>query len=100
MDPEYEVLNPWAEASPRSLTGITPRVDGLSSKRIGLFINYKRAAPLILHEVQRRMTQRYPSATFSEFFFRQNFDVSQTAEMPNLQNWLKGVDTVIAAVGD
>ena len=100
VDGVYEVLSPWAEADPRPLSDISVRVNDLSGKKIGLFINYKRAAPLILNAVQRKLAAKYPTATFSEFLFRQNFDISQTAEMKNLEEWLKEVDTVIAAVGD
>jgi hypothetical protein len=100
LESQYEVLNPWAEADPRPLSGISVRVNELSGKRIGLFINYKRAAPLILNAVQKKLALRFPTASFSEFLFRQNFDISQTPEMKSLVDWLKGVDTVIAAVGD
>ena len=100
MESQYEVLNPWAEADPRPLSGISARVNDLSGKKIGLFINYKRAAPLILNAVQKKLAAKFPTATFLEFKFGQNFDISQTPEMKNLEDWLKGVDTVIAAVGD
>ncbi len=100
MNSQYEVLNPWAEADPRPLSGISDRVADLAGKNIGLFINYKRAAPLIQQAVRQHLLLRFPSVQFSEFLFRQNFDISETPEMKRLEDWLKGVDTVIAAVGD
>jgi hypothetical protein len=100
MDALYEVLNPWAEADPRPLKGITPRVPGLERKTIGLFANYKRAAPLILDALRQKLAERYPTAKFTDFLFRQNFDIARTPEIKKLEDWLKGVDTVIAAVGD
>src|SRR5450830_1206042 len=98
MESQYEVLNPWAEADLRPLSGISVRVNDLSGKRIGLFINYKRAAPLILEAVRKKLGAKFPTASFSEFRFGQNFDISQTPEMKKLEAWLKEVDTVVAAV--
>jgi hypothetical protein len=100
VESQYEVLNPWAEADPRPLSGISIRVNDLSGKRIGLFINYKRAAPLILEALRTKLAAKFPTASFSEFRFGQNFDISQTPEMKKLEVWFKEVDTVVAAVGD
>jgi hypothetical protein len=100
MTGQYEVLNPWAEAEPKPLSPISDRVMGLAGKKIGLFMNYKRAAPLILRAVQRKLSEKFPTAQFSEFLFKQNYDISGTSEIQELDGWLKGLDTVIAAIGD
>ncbi|MBI4295683.1 MAG: hypothetical protein HY667_01055 [Chloroflexi bacterium] len=97
---QYEVLSPWAEAEPKPLRGITPRVTDLTGKRIGLFVNYKRAARPILTVVSDRLKKRFPTVEFSDFVFRENYDVAQTPDKERFEEWLKGVDTVIAAVGD
>jgi len=49
----YEVLSPWAEADPIPLKGLSPRLDDLAGKKIGLLCNNKRAAPLILNVTER-----------------------------------------------
>jgi hypothetical protein len=100
MDGNYEVLNPWAEADPRPLTGISSRLGNLDGKKIGLFTNYKRAAPLIQRAVQNQLEGKFSTVHFIEFQFGRNFDISETLEMKRLEDWLKGVDTVVAAVGD
>ena len=100
MDGQYEVLNPWVEADLRSLRGISPRIENLDGKKIGLFCNYKRAAPLIMSVVQNQLGERFPTAHFSEFQFGRNFAISETPEIKKLEDWLKGIDTVVAAVGD
>jgi hypothetical protein len=100
MSGEYQVLSPWAEADPRPLAGISSRVGNLAGKNIGLFANYKRAAPLIQKEVQRQLAAKFPTARFTEFQFGRNFDVSETQEIKKLENWLQGVDTIVAAIGD
>lgn len=100
MESQYEVLNPWAEVEPRPLSGIASRVENLDGKRIGLFTNYKRAAPLIMSAVKKQLAERIPSAGFTEFQFRHNTDIAAMTEIKKLEDWLQGVDTVIAAVGD
>jgi hypothetical protein len=40
MSNQYEVLNPWAEVDPVPLKHITPRLDSLSTKTIGLYCNF------------------------------------------------------------
>ncbi len=100
MSSQYEVLSPWAEVSARPLSGISERMLNLSAAKIGLFINYKRAAPLILREVRKQLAERFPTAQFSEFQFTRNADISTTPEVKKLEDWLKGVDTIIAAIGD
>ena len=100
MSSEFEVLSPWAEVDPRPLTGISPRVDNLAGKNIGLFTNYKRAAPLILDALQKRLAEMFPTARFTGFLFTRNFDISETSEVGKFEDWLKDVDIAVAAIGD
>ena len=100
MDGLYEVLSPWADVDPRPLKGISARVKDLMGKNIGLFANHKRAAAPILSAVQKKLAGKFPTAHFTNFEFRLNGDIATTAEIKKLEEWLKGVDAVIAAVGD
>jgi hypothetical protein len=97
----YEVLSPWAEADPIPLKGLAARVDKLDSKKIGLLCNNKRAAPLILDVTEKLIKEKFPSATITKFFAR-SFSVSSLEKdrEGEFNDWLKGVDAVIAAVGD
>ncbi len=101
MNAVYEVLSPWAEADPIPLHGLSPRLDKLDGKKIGLLCNSKRAAPLILDATEKLLKQRFPTATISRFFAR-SFSVSSLEKdrEGEFNDWLKGVDAVIAAVGD
>ena len=56
----YEVLSPWAEADPIPLQGLSPRVDKLDGKKIGLLCNNKRAAPLILDITEKLLKKNSP----------------------------------------
>jgi hypothetical protein len=97
----YEVLSPWAEADPVPLHGLAPRLDGLDGKKIGLLCNNKRAAPLILDAAEKHLRQRFPTAGLSRFLAT-TFSVSslEPDRAGEFDDWIKGVDAVIAAVGD
>jgi hypothetical protein len=101
MSDVYEVLSPWAEADPVTLHGLAPRPDRLEGKKIGLLCNSKRAAPLILDVTERLLKQRFPTATTSRFLAH-SFSVSalEKDREGEFNDWLKGVDAVIASVGD
>jgi hypothetical protein len=96
-----EVLSPWAEADPIPLQGLSPRLDKLDGKKIGLLCNSKRASPLILDVTESLLKQRFPDAAISRFFAR-SFSVSSLEKdrKQEFNDWIKGVDAVIAAVGD
>jgi len=51
---QFEVLSPWADVDPIPLRGISPRIDNLAGKKIGLFVNPKRAAMPIAQSIDRR----------------------------------------------
>jgi len=98
----YEVLSPWAEADPVPSRGITDRISSLDGKKIGLLANAKRAARPILSMVEIKLKERFPSAEISWYYTQ--FAVGPAeVETPNkskFEDWLKGVDAVVAAVGD
>jgi hypothetical protein len=98
---QYEVLNPWADIDPMPLRGISPRLTDLAGKRIGLFRNSKRVAPLVLTAVEQKLKARFPSLTFVPFAFMPNAGVTETPEWTaKFEEWLKGVDAVILSYGD
>jgi hypothetical protein len=98
---EYEVLSPWAEADPIPLKGLAPRVTDLAGKKIGLLCNNKRAAPLILKVTERILKERFPTSETS-WFRAQSFSVSslEPDNLKKFEDWINGVDAVVAAVGD
>jgi hypothetical protein len=97
----YEVLSPWAEAEPIPLRGLSKRLDDLAGKRLGLLCNNKRAAPVILDVAEKILKRRYPDAMTSWFNAR-SFSVSalEKDRKEEFDTWIKGVDAVVAAVGD
>jgi hypothetical protein len=97
----YEVLSPWAEADPVPLRGITPRLTDFTGKKVGLFVNTKRAAGLVLSAVEARMKQRFPSVATSWYDCTEpNVPEIESKNSAKFEAWVKGVDAVILAVGD
>jgi len=96
----YEVLNPWADADPIPLGGLTARVTDLAGKKVGLFRNSKRVAPLSLNVVQNKLEERFPTLEFSPFVLMPNAGVLETEDKARFEEWVKGVDAVVFAYGD
>ncbi|MBI4295717.1 MAG: hypothetical protein HY667_01225 [Chloroflexi bacterium] len=102
MSGQYEVLSPWAEADPVPPKGISPRLTDLAGKKIGLFANGKRASRPILTVVEKKLRQRYPTAEISWYMSRlsEAADIELVGKVASFEEWIKGVDAVILAVGD
>jgi hypothetical protein len=100
-DTQFEVLNPWAEIDPIPARGISPRLQNLAGKKIGLFVNYKRASRPMAASVERRLKGMFPDIQTSLFDSRDpNVTESETGNKEKFAAWAKGVDAVILMVGD
>ena len=98
---QYEVLSPWAEADPKPLKGISPRLDKLSGKKIGLFANYKRAALPIAGSLQKRLRAMYPDSEVSIYHSAEwNVTEIETEDREKFTKWVQENDAVILMVGD
>jgi len=98
---EYEVLSPWAEVDPIPLRGISPRVDTLAGKKIGLFANFKRAAMPIAREIEKRLKERFPDSEINLYHSTApNVDESVEQDAAKFEAWAKGANAVVAVVGD
>ena len=98
---QYEVLSPWGEADPKPLKGISPRLDNLSGKKIGLFANYKRAAVPIALSLKEKLESRYPDSEFSVYHSDQwNVVEAETENGEAFSKWIDNNDAVILMVGD
>ena len=72
----------------------------MDGRVIGLFINMKRSARPMAAEVRKHLAEKYPTARFSEFHYDENADIQHAIQRPRYEQWLSGVDTVVAMVGD
>jgi hypothetical protein len=97
----YEVLSPWADADPVPYRAINPRVSEPNGKKIGLLCNTKRVAEPLLKVVEDRLKKKYPTAVISWFYNTvPNETMIEQPRKGEFEDWLKGVDGVIAAYGD
>jgi hypothetical protein len=98
---QYEVLNPWAEVDPIPPRGISPRLLDLNGRTIGFFATvHKAQARPILTVVERKLKERFPSLKFSWFLQETNVDIAETKDKARLEEWVKGIDAAVAALGD
>jgi hypothetical protein len=98
---QFEVLSPWADADPIPLRGISPRIQSLAGKKIGLFINPKRAAMPIGDSIEKRLKTMYPDIEIIKFHSTQaNVNEIETKNKERFTAWAKGLDAAIAVVGD
>lgn len=97
----YEVLSPWAEVDPIPLRGISPRLENLSGKKIGLFVNYKRAARPIAQSLERRLRAMYSDSEI-RYFYSLDWNVleTETRNRDKFAAWAREVDAAVLVVGD
>ncbi len=97
----YEVLSPWADADPVPYRAISARINDLAGKKIGLFCNTKRVTEPTLKVIEARLKKQFPSAIISWFTnIVPNTSIVEQTRKDEFENWLTGVDAVIAAYGD
>ena len=100
-DIQFEVLSPWADVDPIPLRGISPRLQDLAGKKIGLFVNPKRAAMPIAESIDRRLKSMYPDIQTIVFHsVGANVNEIETKNKEIFTAWAKGLDAAIAVVGD
>lgn len=98
---QYEALSPWADVDPIQVRGISPRLDSLKGKKIGLYVNTKRAAMPIAKSVDKRLKEMYPDIqTIIYQSAEPNVNEIETKNKEKFTEWLKGIDAAIALVGD
>jgi hypothetical protein len=97
----YEALSPWADVDPILMRGISPRLDSLAGKKIGLYVNTKRAAMPIAKSVDKRLKEMYPDIQTIIYQSKEpNVNEIETKNKEKFTEWLKGIDAAIALVGD
>ena len=98
---QYEVLSPWAEADPIPFRGISPRINTLEGKKIGLFANYKRSSVPQTSMVEKKLKEKFPSIQTELYHSREaNVNEIETTNREKFIAWVKSVDAVVATVGD
>jgi hypothetical protein len=101
-DIQYEVLSPWAEVDPVPPRGLSPRLDTLEGKKIGLFLNTKRAAKPMAAAIAKRLKEKFPTSESSVFASPLSTIILRESKKEEAQftAWLKSVNAVVLLVGD
>lgn len=100
-DVQYEVLSPWAESDSIPPRGISPRLETLAGKKIGLFTNRKRAAKPMAEAIAKQLKDKYPTAEFSFFEPRlTTIIVAEQKDGDKFAAWVKSMNAVVVMVGD
>ena len=98
---QYEVLSPWAEVDPVPPRGLSPRLSALDGKKIGLFVNTKRAAKPMAAAIAKRLKEKFPTSETSLFASPLSTVILRESKDGDQFNaWLKSVNAVILLVGD
>jgi len=97
----YEVLSPWAEADPIPLRGISPRLDNLNGKKIGLFANSKRSAMPQVRMVETKLKEKFPTIETSIYHSPDpDYIAKDNPDWEKFVAWIKTVDAIVLTVGD
>ena len=101
-DAQYEVLSPWAEVDPVPPRGLSPRLSALDGKKIGLFVNTKRAAKPMSAAIAKRLKEKFPTSETSVFASPLSTVILRESKKEEAQftAWLKTVNAVVLLVGD
>jgi hypothetical protein len=100
---QFEVLSPWADIDPITFRGLTaPRLSDLEGKKIGLFASSKPISKRIIDAVEAKLKEKFPTTQTNVWVGQGPWAVLQidTDRRESYKDWVKGVDAVIAAVGD
>lgn len=98
---QFEALSPWADVDPIPVRGISPRLSSLAGKKIGLFVNPKRAAMPMALSIERRLKAMYPDVqTIIYHSVGANVNEIETKNKEKFTAWAKGLDAAIAVVAD
>lgn len=98
----YTVLSPWAKSDYAEKKALSPRLDKLRNKTIGLYASFKEYHPFFMHEVERQLSASYPDTKFSHYTYivdTQEID-KDPLHYPAFRKWLDGVDAVIGVGAD
>lgn len=99
---KYTVLSPWGEIDNTDACALSPRLDTLEGKTIGLFAKFKHHDPVIMKEIARQLGQRYPTAKFIHLQYpKDTAEIMNDPEfLPVLTAFLDQCDGVISGYGD
>lgn len=97
-----KIYSPWAEVSAEGAKPLSPRLDSLEHKTIGLLAHFKGHSPLMLQVLSELLQEKYPNIKFKALQYKKDTaEIYKDPEMDAVtKEWLQDVDAVIGAYGD
>ncbi len=97
----YTVLSPWAEVDQSHLYPLSPRMEDLNGKTIGMFGDFMKVATFMLQVVEKHILKKFPEAKFSYYeYTTETTDIAKDADAKeSFDAWIAGVDCCVAFYG-
>lgn len=97
----FTVLSPWAEVDSSKLSGLSPRLDSLKGKTIGLFADFMAIATYVLREIEEQLKERYPEIKFKFIDYKkETVEIFKDIQFDSVfKEWIVDCDAVISAYG-
>lgn len=95
------VLSPWSEVDTSVIAGLSPRLDTLNGKTIGMFSDFMNSATSMLKAVELEILRRFPEAKFSYLqYLTETTRIEEDPDfLPVFEAWLENVDCVLSFYG-
>ncbi len=95
-------LSPWSEVDTSELSGLSPRLDTLEGKTIGMFGDFMILATQMLKAVEKELHKRYPTARFSYIQYKaETVMIERDPDFkPAFDQWAKDVDCILSFYGN
>lgn len=96
-----QAISPWAEVDASEYRGLSPRLESLEGKTIGMFGDFMKIAGLMLKTVEQEIRRRVPTAKFS--YIQYSVETTQIVKdgdfKPEFDRWAAGVDCILCFFG-
>lgn len=98
---EYTVMSPWAEVDASGLAGLSPRLDTLDGRTIGMFGDIMDLSVYMLRAVEAEWRKVYPQAKFTYLqYHRETVRIETDPDFKaQFDRWAAGCDAVLAFYG-
>lgn len=99
---KYTVLSPWAEIDIVDVAPLSPRLDTIDGKTIGLFAKFKHHDPHILKEIGRQLKEKCPSVKLEFLQYpKDTTEIEKDPEFyPIFKEFVDKCDAIISGNGD
>lgn len=100
-DEQLKAISPWAEVDTSEYRGLSPRLDDLNGKTIGMYGDFMIVSTYLLHAVEKELKKHYPEAKFSYIQYTKETTriAGDEGFKPQFDAWADGVDCILSFYG-